>query len=85
MAKRQPVEAKVQFSTRDLPGFLDMLRYDQPTVIDWSNVDTDRAGVLSYTATLRSNPERTPGYEFTPDRWASFGLYLKDMEGNPVR
>ena len=81
---KQPVKVKVQFSERDVPSFLDMLRYDRPTVEDWSRAETGRRGE-TFVVTLLSQPGRTPGYEFTPARWESFGLYLKDMEGNPVR
>ena len=82
MAK-QPIERKVTFSERDLPGFLDMMRYDQCNVVSWNRVDFNER--RSFEVTLRSALGRTPGFEFTRDRWASFGLYLKDMEGNPVR
>ena len=78
------VERKVQFSERDLPGFLDMLRYDQCTVLSWDRTEATRRGE-TFEVTLRSMPGRTTGYEFTTDRWASFGLYLKDEQGNPVR
>lgn len=80
------VERKVTFSERDLPGFLDMLRYDQCTVVTWDRTEavSERRGD-TFEVTLQSMPGRTTGYEFTGDRWASFGLYLKDKEGNPAR
>lgn len=52
----------------DLPGFLDMLRYDGCTVATWGSGDG------RYVVTLES-PRR-----FTVDRWASFGLRLEELE-----
>lgn len=50
----------------DMGGLLDMLRYDAATVVDWG-YDTV-GGRPGYVLTLASN-------RYTPDRWASFGLY----------
>jgi hypothetical protein len=70
------IERKVTFRERDLPAFLDMLRYDACTVVGW-----DRGGAGGqYVVTLRSMPGRTTGYEFTSQRWESFGLYLTSAE-----
>lgn len=62
----------------DMAGFLDMLRYDNATVVDWTTV-TPEQGMVRYEVTLRSAPDRTPGFEFTTDRWASFGLHLREV------
>jgi hypothetical protein len=52
-------------ASTDMAGFLDMLRYDRPTVETWDySVDT-------FTVTLIF-PDRPPTF----DRWASFGLTL---------
>ena len=56
------------FTGRDLASFLDMLRYDRPTVVDWTH-EADRFGV-----TLESPRP------FTVDRWASFGLLVGVIE-----
>lgn len=85
MARKQPVNRKVTFRVADLAGFLDMLRYDRATVTDWDHTVRGEGRDDRYEVTLLSDPDRTPGFEFTTDRWASFGLYLKDMEGNPAR
>jgi len=63
--RHEPVRYLVQFTARDLPGFLDMLRYDRPVVTSW-----DHAGDR-FTAYLE-------GTRPTVDRWASFGLYPRD-------
>lgn len=56
---------RVTFHERDLPGVLDMLRYDAARVLDWSREDHQgRFAVLL-------SSERAP----TVDRWASFALY----------
>lgn len=79
------IERKVSFRVGDLPGFLDMLRYDQCTVLDWDQTSRGEGRDSRFEVTLRSMPGRTTGYEFTSQRWESFGLYLKDTEGNPAR
>lgn len=75
MAKLQPARATVRLrgdrQGTDLAGFLDMLRYDGATVVSWDRVDGD-----AFLVTLQS---RVDGYGFTNDRWASFGLYLKEV------
>lgn len=52
------------YGAGDWPGFLDMLRYDRPTVRTW---DHDSNGVFSVELEF----DRLP----TLDRWHSFGLY----------
>ena len=57
---------KVTISERDLPVLLDMMRYENSTVVNW-----DRTTVRNqpgYIVTLRSD-------FYTPDRWASFLIY----------
>jgi hypothetical protein len=60
----------VTFRDRDLPGVLDMLRYDQAVVLDWrhSPAKPGRWSDDRWTITL-SAPR------CTADRWQSFGLY----------
>jgi hypothetical protein len=53
---------------RDMPGFLDMLRYDGATVADWNGFPIDRFRVV------------LTGPRCTPDRWESFGLRVRDIE-----
>lgn len=79
MAKKQPVIRSVEFTERDLAGFLDMLRYDNCTVVDWTRGTSLHRGESSFIVRLRSNPDRTPGFEFTTDRWSSFGLTLREV------
>lgn len=52
----------------DLVGFLDMLRYDGAQVVTW---DRDGKGLV-----IELQSERRP----TEDRWASFALYLKEVQ-----
>ena len=85
MAKDKTVERTVAISEHDLPSFLDMLRYDRCTVVSWERSGSNMLGGRGFSVTLQSAPGRTTGFEFTYDRWASFGLYLKDAEGNPAR
>lgn len=54
---------RIAFRTVDLPGVLDMLRYEGARVEDWSH-EGDRWSVL-----LTQDRNRP-----TMDRWASFGL-----------
>ena len=67
----------VTFTPRDLPGFLDMLRYEGATVLSWDHSQPGVSSTLgpssreTYTVTL-SGP-RQPVY----DRWRSFSLYPK--------
>lgn len=60
-------------ATGDWPGFLDMLRYDQARVIDWSHQSGVEGRPPTYTAMLEVDAPRVP----TTDRWASFGLHVK--------
>jgi hypothetical protein len=59
---------RVHFDIRDLPGVLDMLRYEAGTVVDWS-ADRDSFTVTIITDTVRHQP----------GRWASFGLFPKAL------
>jgi hypothetical protein len=69
---------RVTFTVRDLPGLLDMLRYDQAQVVDWDHFVPSPAEkrwtVETFTATLT-------GKAPTVDRWRSFGLVPRDMYG----
>lgn len=57
----------------DLPGLLDMLRYDGARVLAWEHASYEVApgrfdiGPARYVITLESE-------RFTPERWASFGI-----------
>lgn len=53
----------------DLPGFLDMLRYDRVIVRDWNRIDDGTRMVY----TIEFSTDR----DITIDRWKSFGLYPK--------
>lgn len=53
----------------DLPGFLDMLRYDRAIIRNWNRVDDGTRMVY----TIEFSTDR----DITIDRWASFGLYPK--------
>ena len=74
----QTVEAEVAVDlTRDASGFLDMLRYDQARVVDWTYGGPGPHH--KYTVTLRAE-------RFTPDRWGSFLLFLRDpITKEPIR
>lgn len=72
MPKKKVVEAEVKIGPRDFGSLLDMLRYDACTVTSWSG-----DGDSGFVVRLRSSPDRTPGYEYTEGRWASFGLTLR--------
>jgi hypothetical protein len=74
---RTQAERSVLIRERDLPGFLDMLRYDGCTVIAWSHDQSRNV----YEITLRAAPGKSADYEFTVDRWRSFGINISD----PVR
>ena len=76
MAARKPpvyrykVRIRVREAGRgfgDMPGFLDMLRYDAATVETWDRTQD------GFEVTLRS--ERV-----TPARWGSFGLHIAGQE-----
>jgi hypothetical protein len=67
---REPIKREVLFRARDLPGFLDMLRYDSCTVVSW---DHDHLRD-TYAVTLRGDNARLPEYQFTDARWQSFGI-----------
>jgi hypothetical protein len=53
---------KVNISERDLPVLLDMMRYENSTVVNWDRTSK------GYSVTLRSD-------YFTPDRWSSFLIF----------
>lgn len=71
--------AIVQFHDRDMAGFLDMLRYDRAVVESWSHRfrDLTQKGNDTWTVTLLAD-------RFTPDRWSSFGLVIRDKNGAPL-
>jgi hypothetical protein len=88
VSTRQPVKRSVLFTERDLPGFLDMLRYDGATVVAWdqqaresSRQDGTVVRTTVYEVTLRGDTARIAEYQFTVDRWHSFGLNISD----PIR
>lgn len=63
------------YSGGDMPGFLDMLRYEGGQVIAWERTDrVDGKGMshLGYRVTIEVEATR-----FQPDRWASFMLFPK--------
>lgn len=57
----------------DIPGLLDMLRYDGARVLSWDHAGEPHTpghfdiGPARYLITLESE-------RFTPERWASFGI-----------
>ena len=53
----------------DLPGFLDMLRYESGRVVSWDHLADGRFTVEIEVETRY----------FQPDRWASFGIYTKGI------
>jgi hypothetical protein len=59
---------KVTISERDLPVLLDMMRYENSTVINWDRGTPLSTGSRVYIITLRSD-------YFTPDRWSSFLIF----------
>ena len=67
-----PVRYRVEFSVRDLPGVLDMLRYDAANVIGWDRL-TPGPGGDRYALSLSADRYPTVG------RWVSFGIYPKDL------
>jgi len=69
---RYRVQVHVQAPSRgggDMPGLLDMLRFDRPIVEDWARADEDDGYLLTLST---AKP-------LTIDRWASFGLYPKKV------
>lgn len=71
--KKKLFRFEVKFTVRkagdpgfQLAGFLDMMRYDQATVLKWDRVGND------FIVTLEST-------SFTLERWQSFGLYPKEV------
>ena len=58
----------------DLPGFLDMLRYEGAQVVGWDRY-TSPAGRSGFTVTLSADAN-----QYQPDRWASFLIYPKVVE-----
>ncbi len=70
--KARLIQFTVTFGPRDTGPFLDMLRYEGARVISWGHADDlRRSGDSYFTVTLESE-------RFTPDRWASFGLRVKE-------
>lgn len=71
MSTANPVRFAVVIDVnRDMPGFLDMLRYDRATVVDWAR----EAGSNDPRFGVTLAAERYP----TVRRWISFGIYPKD-------
>ena len=73
MARKRFAEYKVNIRTQvrgdgDLPGFLDMLRYEGGQVISWDRTDS------GFTVSIR-----VEGPRFVPDRWKSFGIWPQDI------
>jgi hypothetical protein len=60
---------RVQIDWHDMPGFLDMLRYDNANVVGWTHVRGGENGVRDdkFIVTLTSS-------RYTPERWKSFGI-----------
>jgi len=56
----------------DMPGFLDMLRYEQGRVITW-NHDADGRWTVEIEVEDRL---------YQPDRWSSFGIYPRAEAAN---
>lgn len=81
MSKARQVERTVIIPDRDMafPGFLDMLRYDGCTVVSWGRLEHG-----SFEVTLRSAPGRTRGFEFTVERWRSFGIAIGEASPAPT-
>lgn len=67
MAKHKYLYEVTINPTLDMPGFLDMLRYDAARVVNWdtTNQGTRRIYTITYTTDTPSRVER----------WQSFGLY----------
>jgi hypothetical protein len=64
---------EVIFSERDLPGFLDMLRYDSARVISW---DRQPMGLGSLSrGTVDGYKVRLNSERYTPERWSSFSIH----------
>lgn len=70
--------AEVEFvlNRTNMAGFLDMMRYDAAQVQDWS-------AWTDYTYSPGTNEKvrvvlYKMGRPFTKDRWASFGLIIKE-------
>lgn len=72
MAKKPQFTFTVWFGDRDLPGFLDMMRYDGAQVESWDRVDSNNTPNLYGERNVWQ--VRLVGPRFTPDRWSSFGL-----------
>ena len=72
--KTRKITYTVRFTDRDMPGFLDMLRYDQGRVEKWDRIVGERYGhSVGWLVTLT-------GERFTPDRWSSFGIAAKEQD-----
>lgn len=59
-------------NANDMVGFLDMLRYEGGTVIEWNHFDT-----LDFTVVIR-----VPALRHQPERWKSFGIYPALISGD---
>lgn len=68
--KATKYEWEVEVNDYELDAFLDMLRYERCTVMDWAPLRYERGRGQRYTVALT-------GPRFTPERWASFGLKVK--------
>ena len=83
MSKTEYYVAKVVITVRepggDMPGFLDMLRYDGAVVVAWSRTEAVLRGGSSFTVTIRRE------HPFTIDRWRSFGLVLRDLADEVIK
>lgn len=53
----------------DMPAFLDMLRYESGRVVSWGHGVEGR-----WAVTIEVEAQH-----YQPDRWASFGIYPKEI------
>jgi hypothetical protein len=61
----------VNHGTGDMPGFLDMLRYEGGRVVEWTRIEDND----SYLVTIEVEALR-----HVPDRWRSFGIYPQEVQ-----
>lgn len=64
----------------DMPGFLDMLRYEGSRVTRWDRVDR-KDGISGESYNVQLENTRPPVVE----RWRSFGVYPTDADGNVLQ